>query len=166
MNTAKISKTLWTGVASALLAAAIAEPIYASDVQAPGTLPVIAPEERGSPKELLALLGKFIAAHDVDSIMAIHEQEAALVEWGGKVARGYDEVRQVYVDFFETDPDLKVQALQIVDAGGVAIILGDYTLDYTNANGKIVSVDGKFGDIVRQQPDGSWLYLLDNPYAP
>ena len=166
MNTAKISKTLWIGAASALLAVAVAAPVYAIDAQGHNMIPAIAPEDRESPRELLALLGKFITARDVDSVMAIHEQNAALVEWGGKVARGYDEVRQVYVDFFETDPDLKVQALQIVDAGGVAIILGSYTLDYTNANGKIVSVGGKFGDIVRQQPDGSWLYLLDNPYAP
>lgn len=155
-----------TAAVAAMLVFSPLTPVAAMDTTASVDLPVIAASERGSPRELLALLGKFIAARDVDSIMAIHEPNAALVEWGGAIARGPEEIRQVYVDFFATEPDLKVQALQVIEADGVAIILGDYTLDYVNTNQKVVSVGGKFGDMVRQQPDGSWLYLLDNPYAP
>lgn len=160
MITNTISRTIKSGVASALLGLA-----FAGAVSAEGAAPA-ADVDRSTPAALLATLGDYMRARDIDGVMSIHEPEAALVEWGGAVARTEEEIRQVYVDFFATDPVLDVNAMQIVDAGGVAIILGDYTLDYKNANGTVVSVEGKFGDIVRQQPDGNWLYLLDNPYAP
>lgn len=166
MHSSRLSITLRAGATSVLLAVAVASPIHAGDELPAETLQMIDASQRSTPANLLALLGRLIEARDVDAVMAIHEDDAGMVEWGGGVAYGDADIRQVYVDFFATEPDLKVQALQIVEAGGVAIILGDYTLDYTNANGRIVSVGGKFGDMVRQQPDGSWLYLLDNPYAP
>lgn len=126
----------------------------------------IDPSKRSTPKELLALLGQLIKARDLEAILAIHEPTASLVEFGGRIARGKDEVRKSYVNFFKMQPDLKVNALQIIEVEGVAIILGDYTLKYLDSNDETINTSGKFGDIVRQQPDGSWLYLLDNPFAP
>lgn len=124
------------------------------------------PSKRGTPKDLLSLLGKYIDARDLDGIISIHEPNAALVEFGGGLSRGAEELRKSYTNFFKMQPKLKVNALQIVEAGGVAIIIGDYTLGYVDADGEEISSSGKFGDMVRRQPDGSWLYLLDNPFAP
>lgn len=121
---------------------------------------------RKTPADLLALLGSYMEKRDIKGVMSIHETDAAMVEFGGGIARGLDDIRRVYVEFFESEPVLKVNARQIVEAAGIAIILGDYTLDYKNALGNTVSVEGKFGDMVRQQEDGTWLYVLDNPYAP
>jgi uncharacterized protein (TIGR02246 family) len=128
--------------------------------------PLVDVSERLTPAQLLLTLNKYIATRDLDGVLALHDEDAGLVEFGGQVSRGLDELRVSYAAFFATEPDLKVMPLQIIEADGMAVILGSYTLDYTNANGKVVSVSGKFGDMVRQQADGSWLYLLDNPYAP
>ena len=124
------------------------------------------PSARSTPKELFALLGQYIDARDLDGILSIHEPNAGVVEWTGKVARGTAAIRQVYIDFFATQPILKTHVGQIIEADGVAIILGDYTLELLGRNGNTINTQGKFGDMVRQQPDGTWLYLLDNPYAP
>ena len=124
------------------------------------------PQQRATPNDLLRLLGKYIEARDLDGIISIHEPVAGLVEFGGGVSRGDKSLRESYRRFFTMQPKLTVNPLQIVDAGGVAIILGDYRLDYVDENGEAASTTGKFGDMVRQQPDGSWLYLLDNPFAP
>ena len=102
------------------------------------------PEQRATPKDLLRLLGKYIEARDLDAILSIHEPVAGLVEFGGGVSRGNDSLRQSYINFFKMQPKLTVNPLQIVESGGVAIILGDYTLDYVDANGEAVSSTGKF----------------------
>lgn len=121
--------------------------------------------DRSTPKELLTLLGQYIDAGDLDAILSIHEAKAGIVEWSGNVAKNKQDIRKVYKDFFATNPDLNVNARQIIEIDDIAIILGDYTLDFTY-NSKLIKTHGKFGDIVRRQPDGKWLYLLDNPYAP
>lgn len=162
----KLMSTTSSLLAATCLSLGLSSAIQANEKNASPAPLVIAAELRSTPNDLLVLLNKFITERDIESIMALHASGAAMVKWGGGVARGEAEIRQIYEEFFATKPILKVSPRQITEAGGDAIILGDYTLEYTNANGKIVKVGGRFGDIVRQQPDGSWLYLLDNPYAP
>jgi ketosteroid isomerase-like protein len=125
------------------------------------------PALRRTPQALFELLRQSIIARDIPAILSIHDPEAGVVEFGGGVARGAEEIFNLYDNFFASDPVLNARPLQIIEAGGVAIILGDYTLEFKDENGVVQKVTGKFGDIVRQERNGkSWLYLLDNPYAP
>lgn len=125
------------------------------------------PALRRTPQALFELLRQYIIARNIPGILSIHDPEAGVVEFGGGVARGGEAIYDLYVNFFASDPVLDARPLQIIEAGGVAIILGEYTLDFKDENGVAQRVTGKFGDIVRQESNGkSWLYLLDNPYAP
>lgn len=130
-----------------------------------------------TPEKLLALLGERIVAKDVEGIIALHEPEAAIVDWDGSVVRGHAAIRKFYLAWFESDPVLTVNPLQTVEAGGkrngngkirlrTASVMGDYHLEQDAADGTRESFTGNFCDIVQQQPDGSWLYINDNPYPP
>ena len=35
----------------------------------------------------------------------------------------------------------------------------------TGPDGKAVSMAGQSTEVVRRQPDGTWRYVVDNPYA-
>ncbi|WP_405588432.1 YybH family protein [Streptomyces sp. NBC_01092] len=129
-----------------------------------------------TPAELLQLLGERIVAKDVDGIIALHEPEAAIVNYDGSIIRGHKDIRAFYLDWFKSDPVLKVNPLQTVMAGGkragdkvrnrTAAIMGKYTLEQTAPDGTRESFSGNFCDTVQEQPNGTWLYVQDNPYPP
>lgn len=130
-----------------------------------------------TPEKLLKLLGERIVARDVNGIIALHEPEAAIVNYDGSIIRGHKQIRAFYVEWFTSNPVLTVNPRQTVVAGGnrgndgkihghTASIMGDYSLRQTRPDGTPESFTGSFCDIVRQQPDGSWLYVNDNPYPP
>ncbi|MEU1005617.1 YybH family protein [Streptomyces tibetensis] len=129
-----------------------------------------------SPAELLQLLGERIKAKDVDGIVALQEPEAAIVNYDGSVIRGHKEIRAFYVDWFKSDPVLTVNPRQTVMAGGkrtgkqvrnrTAAIMGDYSLEQTAPDGTREKFTGNFCDTVQEQPNGTWLYVQDNPYPP
>lgn len=130
-----------------------------------------------TPAELLTLLGDRIKAKDVNGIIALHEHEAAIVNYDLSVIRGHEDIRAFYVDWFKSDPVLTVDPRQTVVAGGkrgshgkvrgrAASIMGFYSLEQTAADGTRESFTGNFCDTVQEQPDGTWLYVLDNPYPP
>jgi ketosteroid isomerase-like protein len=130
-----------------------------------------------SPEELLRLLGERIEAQDVDGIIALQEPEAGIVNYDGSVIRGHDDIRAFYVDWFRSDPVLTVEPQQTVVAGGdrtgrgrvrdrTAVIMGDYSLEQTAPDGTRETFTGDFCDTVREQRDGTWLYILDDPYPP
>ncbi|GGT29962.1 YybH family protein [Streptomyces purpureus] len=130
-----------------------------------------------TPDELLKLLGERIKAKDVEGIIALHEREAAIVNYDGSIIRGHKEIRAFYVEWFNLDPVLVVNPRQTVLAGGkrtgdgkvrnrTAAIMGDYSLEQNAADGTRESFTGNFCDTVQEQPNGTWLYVQDNPYPP
>ncbi|GII90041.1 YybH family protein [Sinosporangium siamense] len=130
-----------------------------------------------TPAELLRLLSERILAKDLDGIIALHEPEAAVVLYDGSIARGHRGIRAMYVDWFTSDPVLTVNPRQTVEAGGsrgwdgkirgrTASVMGDYTLEQNRPDGTRDRFTGNFCDIVREQPNGTWLYVQDNPYPP
>ncbi|MEF9907235.1 YybH family protein [Streptomyces sp. P9-A2] len=130
-----------------------------------------------SPEQLLQLLGERIVAKDINGIIALHEPEAAIVDWDGSIVRGRAAIRTFYIDWFNSNPVLTVNPQQTVVAGGwrawdnkvrerTAAIMGDYSLEQDAADGTRESFTGNFCDTVQEQLDGTWLYVQDNPYPP
>lgn len=130
-----------------------------------------------TPAQLLELLGERIKAKDVDGIIALHESEAAIVDYDGSIIRGHKEIRAFYVEWFKSDPVLTVNPLQTTVAGGkrtgngkvrgrTAAIMGKYALEQTGPDGTRESFTGDFCDTLQEQPNGTWLYVMDNPYPP
>ncbi|MFJ4337092.1 YybH family protein [Streptomyces sp. NPDC088915] len=130
-----------------------------------------------TPAELLMILGERIKNKDVEGIIALHEPEAAVVNYDGSLVQGHAAIRAFYIEWFKSDPVLTVNPRQTVTAGGwrtwdgktrdrTASIMGDYTLTQNAADGTRETFTGAFCDTVKEQWDGSWLYLQDNPYPP
>ena len=130
-----------------------------------------------NPNALLRQLGQRIVAKDIDGIIALHEQHAAIVNYDLTVIRGRQDIRAFYLDWFKSNPVLTVNPLQTTISGGqkqpdgtllnrTASIMGTYSLTQDAADGTRETFTGNFCDIVRQQPDGTWLYVQDNPYPP
>ena len=55
--------------------------------------------------------------------------------------------------------DLTVEVL--VD--DIALLSNEYTLEGTGEDGKPFTLTGKTSEVVRRQPDGRWLYIIDHP---
>jgi len=121
-----------------------------------------------TPAELLSLLIKNINAGDLPAVVACYEPEAVFVlpEGQGGQVRGTEAIGQAYAQFLAAKPKLTVNAPVIVEAGGVAVISGEWALDGISPEGNPSRASGKLCDIVRQQSDGTWLYLIDNPFQP
>jgi len=130
-----------------------------------------------TPEELLRRLGERIVAKDVEGVVALHEPDAALVNFDLSIIRGHEQIREFYAEWFKSNPVLTVNPLQVLVTGGqagrhgkvlnrTASIMGNYSLEQTAQDGSRESFTGNFCDVVRQQPNGTWLYLQDNPYPP
>jgi ketosteroid isomerase-like protein len=58
----------------------------------------------------------------------------------------------------EIEPELIV-----VQAGDVALVSGTWTL--TGPDGEPVTMSGRSTDVARQQPDGTWRWVIDVPFG-
>ena len=60
---------------------------------------------------------------------------------------------------------MTVKTVSAVQAGDIALLCAQWHLTGTGPDGQSVVLNGKTAEVVQRQPDGRWLYLIDNPYG-
>ncbi|AIG78606.1 YybH family protein [Amycolatopsis japonica] len=101
-------------------------------------------------------LGRFFIergnAGDVDGLVALYEPDAVLAFPPGNVATGHAEIRKVYEEFVAAAPEL------LPGRQHPALVSGDLALTASTLTTGEMTVE-----VARRQPDGSWLWALDQP---
>lgn len=89
-------------------------------------------------------------AGDVEGLLALYEPNAIVANGDREMAIGLNEIRQFFVRFLDNRPQLdpSIQA--------PALCSGDLALTSSRlSNGDITA------EVARRQPDGSWLWVVD-----
>src|SRR5262245_28399674 len=117
------------------------------------------------PEELDVLFAKAINAGDIEAAMKLYEPGACLTPEPGQVATGAKAVREALGGFLAMKPRLTLNARTLAEAGGIAFTTAKWVLEGTGSDGKPVKVEGQSAEVARRQPDGTWLFLIDNPHG-
>jgi uncharacterized protein (TIGR02246 family) len=103
--------------------------------------------------------------HDVESTVALYEAEAVLAAGGGPV-QGVAAIREVYRNVLAGRPTIEIRTLGVHRAGDLALLHGRWTLLETGPDGGQIRREGRNTEVARLQPDGRWLFVIDNPSVP
>jgi ketosteroid isomerase-like protein len=49
---------------------------------------------------------------------------------------------------------------------GLAVLHGGWVVEPATGMGAELATRGLSTEVVRKQPDGTWLFVIDNPYTP
>jgi ketosteroid isomerase-like protein len=118
-----------------------------------------------SPQNVITQLVTAINARDLESALALFESSAAFVMKPGVVVSGTAGVRQALESFMALKPTLTIEAQQLVEAGDVAQYCARWSIKGTDPSGRPVQLSGRSSSILRRQPSGAWLFLVDNPWG-
>ncbi|MGI9092886.1 MAG: YybH family protein [Mycobacteriales bacterium] len=101
-------------------------------------------------------LGRFFLERanegDVEGLVALYEPAAVVAFPAGRIASGSQEIRQVYERLLADKPRFEPGEQQ------PALVSGDLALTSTRLAG-----GGATAEVARQQPDGTWLWMIDQP---
>ena len=102
----------------------------------------------------------------LDELVALYEAEAVLVGQDGSPARGTNAIRDALAQFIAMKPKIRMNVVKTVRPGGsVAVLYNDWSLAATGPDGTPIQLAGKAIEVVRRQPDGNWLFVVDDPFA-
>ncbi len=118
-----------------------------------------------TPDEVLSLLGQALNAGDLESMLALYEPEATFVVQPGETVTGTEALREAFGGFLALKPTFEVEVKKSFRAGDIALTFSDWALTGTGPDGQTVSMSGQGSDVLREQDDGSWLFVIDNPYG-
>jgi uncharacterized protein (TIGR02246 family) len=118
-----------------------------------------------SPDQLHRAFQDAFNCHDLESIVALYEPEAVLVTADGTV-EGQEAIRKRYRDALLSRPSIDVRTLSVNIAGDLVLLHGRWLLRETGPDGSEVRREGWNTEMARRQPDGRWLFVIDNPAVP
>ena len=104
-------------------------------------------------------------SREIEALLALYTPDAHLVTESGNVVIGHDAIRGELQEFFAIKGRMTVETVSAVQAGNIALLRAQWHLTGKGPDGQSVALGGKTAEVVQQQPDGRWLYLIDNPHG-
>ena len=111
------------------------------------------------------LFARYFSAGDLDGLVSLYEPGATLVPQPGVVVSGHSGIRGALSDFLALKGKFELQLRTAFQSGDIALLLSTWSLKGSDASGAVVELSGQTADVVRQQADGTWLVVIDNPYG-
>jgi ketosteroid isomerase-like protein len=118
-----------------------------------------------TPKEFLISYVKKFNSGDISSLISLYETEACFVSQEGEVVKGIDNVRQRLQSFINMNGRIESKVIGVVQTNDIALVNTEWSFNGSGLDGKAVTITGKATDVLRQQSDGTWRILIDNPWG-
>jgi uncharacterized protein (TIGR02246 family) len=118
-----------------------------------------------TPEQVLQSIVEGINTGNLDALIALYEPEAAFAAQPGSLAHGLPGVRQSLAAFIAMKGTLDLKVTRVLEAGGLALVVGVWSFTGTGPDGARVTLTGHNGDVLRRQADGSWRFVIDNPWG-
>ena len=81
------------------------------------------------------------------------------------MATGIEAIRQALSGFLALEPKFEGRFKQAFQAGDIALVFSEWALSATDPDGNSIEMAGRTTDVVRRQADGTWLFVIDDPYG-
>jgi Nuclear transport factor 2 (NTF2) domain. len=119
-----------------------------------GELEMTGPRERAAnPEDLTRLFVECGNAGDAEGLAALYEPDAVVAFPPGKQTVGREAIRALYEQMLSAKPSFRLETPL------PTLYVGDIALTATPA----LDEAGARAQVVRRQPDGTWLRVLDRP---
>ena len=118
-----------------------------------------------TPEEVLDSVTEGINAGNLDSLMTLYEPLACFASQPGQLAKSPDGIRESLRGFIDMNGKLDLKVKRVLRASDVALVTTEWSFSGTGSSGKRVDITAKSADVLRQQPDGTWRFVIDNPWG-
>ena len=130
---------------------------------APNTLQT--PGGSGTPEQVLRSIVEGINGGDLDTLMTLYEAQAAFAAQPGSLAHGPQGIREGLAAFIAMKGTLDLEVTRVLEADGLALVVGVWSFVGTGPDGEPVKLTAQNADVLRRQADGSWRFVIDNPWG-
>jgi len=119
-----------------------------------------------SPAEIHRLFEHAFNLGDIEALVALYEPNAVLVVAGHDVT-GRESIREALQNLLPRRGLMTLETRAVVVAQeGLAVLHGGWVIEPPTGMGAELATRGLSTEVVRKQQDGTWLFVIDNPYTP
>jgi uncharacterized protein (TIGR02246 family) len=118
-----------------------------------------------NPQDMNAAFAEAFNSGNIENLVALYEPGAVLVPRPGQVVEGVEAIRAALQELLALKGRMRSENQYALVHGDIALLRAKVHLDGTGPDGNRFEINNHTAEVVRRQPDGSWLYILDHPYG-
>jgi len=103
-------------------------------------------------------------AGDLDGMLRLYEHGAVFLPEPGRPVAGSG-LRGALQEFIDLGVPVRVTVRHTARVGEIGLIVADWRLDGTRADGESVSMAGSASDVARLHPGHGWRFVIDNAFG-
>ena len=116
-------------------------------------------------EDIHRLFAEAVNASNLDALVALYEPDAAVIERTGERTEGVDNIRQHLAHLLTMRPRITIQGSRVHRKGDLALLSSHWIATATAPDGSPVRMEFHGAELAREQPDGTWRLILDNPWG-
>src|SRR3954451_16270705 len=118
-----------------------------------------------TPEQVLQSIVTGINSGDLDNLMSLYEGDAAFATEPGSLAPGHPGVREALNGFIAMNGTLDLEVTRVLEVDDLALVVGVWSFNGTAPDGEPVRLEARNADVLRRQADGTWRFVIDNPWG-
>jgi uncharacterized protein (TIGR02246 family) len=118
-----------------------------------------------TPEQIHRLFEDAFNDGDIDNLMLLYEPDAVLVPQPGSVATGTEQVRAALQGYLALNGRITLDTKLVLSVGDLAYMSNTWSLNGTGPDGSPLTLGATTAEVARRQPDGTWLYVIDNAWG-
>ena len=118
-----------------------------------------------TPVQVLESIVTGINSGDLESLLPLYESEAAFATQPGSLAAGAPGIGAALNGFIAMQGTLDLEVTRGLEVDDLALVVGVWSFDGTGPDGEPVRLEAKNADVLRRQSDGTWRFVIDNPWG-
>ncbi|MFD9405763.1 YybH family protein [Streptomyces sp. NPDC059989] len=116
------------------------------------------------PRQHPAVFAAAFNTGDPAAVAQVYEPDAVFVPRPGTPLTGAALVSAT-AEFLALGLPIEVSPRHTYEAGDLALLIVDWSIEGTAPDGAAVRLAGTATDVARRGPDGLWRYVVDNPFG-
>jgi ketosteroid isomerase-like protein len=81
------------------------------------------------------------------------------------VVVGTEAIREALRAFLAAKPTIAMKIKILAQTGDMALMACQWEMTGTGPGGAPLKIGGQSAEVARRQPDGTWLFVIDNPWG-
>jgi uncharacterized protein (TIGR02246 family) len=118
-----------------------------------------------TPEQVLEAVVEGINTGNFDLLMALYEPDAAFATQPGSLAHGLSGICEALDGFVAMNGKLDLEVRRVLQVGDLALVTGQWSFAGTGPDREPVQLEANNADVLRRQADGSWRFVIDNPWG-
>ena len=118
-----------------------------------------------TPEQVLESIVDGINSGNLESLMPLYQSEAAFATRPGSLAHNAPGISEALTGFISMNGKLDLEVTRVLEVDDLALVIGTWSFDGTGPDGEAVRLEAKNADVLRRQTDGTWRFVIDNPWG-